>query len=774
MIQVLAAINCQISAYAPILASTCILNPPVSITEPESDVFTPVPPGIEYDDLPNINTQIVDTSPNQIIGCVNTLLNQNAQNILNALFPTALNKNGVVNKDNNDIWVYESLTWNNVGPNPGPRVVVATELPPWNEIVSLVGRTRTTLAIESYDYELQISSAIAIKTKTKVLAPKSTVLNVTAVQNIAADYQIPEIIGGATRPILGGIQQIDGTALPVLGITQVSPISLATNAGWTLAYDSTADENSTIVGNFGFSFVLNNISYSSCYVNSNSYITFGGQENVYQNLGASIPSLPKLHLGSGDFSYQRIYTKAEADLFRIRLEGNSVYNAAAGSSNRFVEISIYKTLENGTQFIDVRSGNISGSTSGPFMLATETTALASGTFAANESWVFEGNSSGTSWTLHDQSYVGQKMILPITIENVATTAIEALLPEITTFAGAFATTAQVVLESHLPTISCGKSINVNSANVSIESNIPDLVGNIAFIYLPVIEVAITPETPSGIGESGIALFPQTVTANLLAQNPFIGSGGSIAPAQSIITIAGGIPSGAGEYDRYWSNTSLLLYMEGANNSTTFTDSSTTNLSITALGNARISNARSKFGSTSGYFDGTGDYLSASYNSAFDLLGSPFTIECWIYPETFKAAMRIAATGNSAAWNSTTGIHWLLNAGSTGYVDLQYYTATGPTGITSGVPCTLNTWNHVAASVNGSTAYLAVNGSLVSAVVGAAQRPSVNPLLNICSIPGEAGASNIAFQGNIDNMRITKNIVRYTTSFTPPTKTFPNR
>ena len=67
------------------------------------------------------------------------------------------------------------------------------------------------------------------------------------------------------------------------------------------------------------------------------------------------------------------------------------------------------------------------------------------------------------------------------------------------------------------------------------------------------------------------------------------------------------PPNAGE-DPYYGNVSLLLYGDGANGSTTITDSSPTPKTVTAVGNAQISTAQSKFGGASIAFDGAGDYL----------------------------------------------------------------------------------------------------------------------------------------------------------------------
>lgn len=62
-------------------------------------------------------------------------------------------------------------------------------------------------------------------------------------------------------------------------------------------------------------------------------------------------------------------------------------------------------------------------------------------------------------------------------------------------------------------------------------------------------------------------------------------------------------------DPYFSNVSLLLHMDGANGSTTFTDSGPNALTITPTGTT-ISTSQAKYGA-SGYFNGTSAYLTAA-------------------------------------------------------------------------------------------------------------------------------------------------------------------
>jgi hypothetical protein len=264
---------------------------------------------------------------------------------------------------------------------------------------------------------------------------------------------------------------VERTAAPVLGAGQVSPTTAATDDGWQLIFNSAADEGATQTGNFGFEFTLSNVAYATCYVNSNGYITFGGTSNQYVNLGESVPSLPKLHVGSGDFSYQRVYTKVGTDEFRIRWEGNSDFAAGAGNSNRFHEVTFYSPNGDGSQWLEVRTGNVAGSVAGPLMLATATTALASGTFAANQSWVFEGNAAGTTWTVASGKHV-QPPLAVIIAAPAATLTISALAPEVAISTVVDVPAAVVTITGLAPVVATSDLVDVPLASIALTGLAP--------------------------------------------------------------------------------------------------------------------------------------------------------------------------------------------------------------------------------------------------------------------------------------------------------------
>lgn len=224
-------------------------------------------------------------------------------------------------------------------------------------------------------------------------------------------------------------------------------------------------------------------------------------------------------------------------------------------------------------------------------------------------------------------------------------------------------------------------------------------------------------------------------------------------------------------DSYWDNVSLLLHMDGSNGSTTFTDSSSNALTVTANGNAQISTALSKFSGASATFDGSGDYLSIADTVALELGTSDFTIECWLY----LAADVTTGTGviSKGTWPSGYGSFIIFYGGTQ---ELAFYaSSTGAsswdiannqvfTAITA-----KETWHHVAITRSSTTFRGFFNGSKVfefSDSKGLADNAS-----NMTIGSGDGGSS--AIKANIDELRITKGISRYNATFTPPTAPFPD-
>jgi hypothetical protein len=71
-----------------------------------------------------------------------------------------------------------------------------------------------------------------------------------------------------------------------------------------------------------------------------------------------------------------------------------------GSPNIVLEITLFNpSIMNGNNVLELLVGNHSR-LSGAAMVANATTAYATYTLSQNQSYVFEGNSNGTSWTIY--------------------------------------------------------------------------------------------------------------------------------------------------------------------------------------------------------------------------------------------------------------------------------------------------------------------------------------------------------------------------------------
>lgn len=214
-------------------------------------------------------------------------------------------------------------------------------------------------------------------------------------------------------------------------------------------------------------------------------------------------------------------------------------------------------------------------------------------------------------------------------------------------------------------------------------------------------------------------------------------------------------------DIYYNNVSLLLVGDGANGSNTFTDLSPTPKAITAAGNAVNNTTTYKTGTSSMYFDGTGDYLYVTTaNTAFNYGTSDFTIEFWVYPQAGPAS-----TYNPTFFTNHGDNDW--NSAGTGVRIHHQNVLINSSQITFSSAITNNVWTHVALVRSGNTITAYKNGTNVGSVsyTGSVGSNSDRPALATSDSVGSGGREFL--QGFIDDLRITKGIARYTANFTAP-------
>lgn len=226
------------------------------------------------------------------------------------------------------------------------------------------------------------------------------------------------------------------------------------------------------------------------------------------------------------------------------------------------------------------------------------------------------------------------------------------------------------------------------------------------------------------------------------------------------------PSGPSDPD--FASVALLLHMDGANASTTFTDSSGNAHAVTANGGAQISTAQSKFGGASADFDAVNSYLSVADDASLHL-GGTWTLEWWMYARSLNGPRGIVAKGIpfdvfSGAWSFEPS-----GGGLTFFADMGG--GASAVASTSGA-VSLNQWVHVAIVSDAGVVTVYIDG------VGGTPSSSV-------SIATDGGGDlfigagfydpvSRCFDGFIEEYRQTQNVARYTANFTPPAAPFPDQ
>ena len=236
--------------------------------------------------------------------------------------------------------------------------------------------------------------------------------------------------------------------------------------------------------------------------------------------------------------------------------------------------------------------------------------------------------------------------------------------------------------------------------------------------------------------------------------------GQLKPADGATTVG----------DVHFSKVKLLLPFDGSDGATSTADSSNMSNAITFNGNAQISTSQSKFGSSSAYFDGTGDYIDAGGSSLRSVCDSgDFALEFWFYQDSrpdYASLITNYGTGNGG-WavyinsGSPQQVYWWHYNGS-GWVYLNQSQGTRTT-------ITLDTWHHVAVTRSGSTFRLFLNGTQEDTITDSNNITAGNgAVFNGLRFGTINAGLQYAFHGYIDDVRITNGDARYTSNFTPPT------
>jgi hypothetical protein len=211
------------------------------------------------------------------------------------------------------------------------------------------------------------------------------------------------------------------------------------------------------------------------------------------------------------------------------------------------------------------------------------------------------------------------------------------------------------------------------------------------------------------------------------------------------------------------NTSLLCLQDNR-----FKDNSTNAFAITRNGDTRISkfapfNPPASYSTASyggsGYFDGTGDYLTLGGQSEFAFGTGDFTVEFWYYSNDTGTQQIVYDSRPSTVNGNYLVVYKTTNV-------FAIYVNNNPR-IAGSVIIAANTWYHIAVSRSGTSTKLFVNGTQD----GSTYTDSTN-YLNGTSRPviGADGATlgGSAMNAYLSNLRVVKGTAVYTAAFTPPT------
>lgn len=244
--------------------------------------------------------------------------------------------------------------------------------------------------------------------------------------------------------------------------------------------------------------------------------------------------------------------------------------------------------------------------------------------------------------------------------------------------------------------------------------------------------------------------------------------------------------GGGPADPHFAKVALLLHFEGANNSTTFTDSSSHARSGTAVGGAKLSTSSPLTGAASGVFAGSSDYVQYAHNAADNVGTGAFCIEAQAALSSFPAYTPLLGKGRYAVgYNEYT-----LFIGGDAYLSFYY----GLRGVNQAqirfiLPSTLvaNTAYKFCVRRDASANWAAYLDGVKCAEYQfspPAGGVSFGPVTsgepnNALALPGSgeslwvAAHPALGLPGKLDELRFTVGEGRYTGSYTPDSGPFPD-
>ncbi len=213
--------------------------------------------------------------------------------------------------------------------------------------------------------------------------------------------------------------------------------------------------------------------------------------------------------------------------------------------------------------------------------------------------------------------------------------------------------------------------------------------------------------------------------------------------------------------------SLLLKGEA----TPFTDSSASSKSLSNTNNVTLDTSIKKFGA--GSLKLTTSYLSAAASDDFHFTGD-FTIEAWANFSSASAPThpQIVSVSDGSGSNE---IRLQLDGARRPVFYLFHTSGVAKVTLSGSTALNQNQWYHLAIVREGTRFALYVDGSEVASTSSSTVIPSKSWGVRVGYLhSGVNPGINYYFPGNLDEVRITKGVARYSSNFSAPTAAFPSR
>jgi hypothetical protein len=186
--------------------------------------------------------------------------------------------------------------------------------------------------------------------------------------------------------------------------------------------------------------------------------------------------------------------------------------------------------------------------------------------------------------------------------------------------------------------------------------------------------------------------------------------------------------------------------------------------LETVGNAQISATQSKFGGSSMYFDGSGDYLASASSPVLALGTGDLTVEFWFRASSVGTNQRIVQN-TVGGFDSTS---YILRINGSSKLELAF--AYPDVNASSTTTIANNTWYHVALVRSGTAVKVYLNGT--SEISGTSSGNMSNQRVYVGGY--YSAENNEYFSGYVQDVRVTRGYARYTANFTPPTAAFPTK